>query len=136
MIFRLPRLRASRYWSVPRVLALMGAQTLAVQSVAARLAKATHIMTEVAPFVKAVEVLCGLTHMCLLRIFLTERHLASHAMREVVSMAIASALVLLETNSAATSALEILITTARATAVRHANRTLMEVMPVLMTAPR
>ena len=102
----------------------------------ARLAKATHIMTVVAPYVKAVGALCGLTHMCLLQIFLTARHLASHALREVVSMAmIASVLVLLQTNSAATSALEILITTARATAVRPANRTLMEVMPVLMTAP-
>ena len=51
------------------------------------LAMAIRTMTVVAPFVRAAEVLCGLTHMCLvLQIFLTERHLASHAMREVVSM--------------------------------------------------
>ena len=93
-------------------------------------------MTVVAPFVKAVGVLCGLTHMCQVQIFLTERHLVSHAMPEVVSMATAQALVLLETSSAATSVLETLITMALVTSARHATRMLMEVMLVLMTAPR
>ena len=136
MIFRSPRPRVWRYWNVPRVLVLMGAQATAVSSVVACLAMAIHIMTEVVRFAKAVGVLCGLTHMCQVQIFLTERHLVSHAIPEVVSMATAQALVPLETISVATSALETLITMALVTSACHANRMLMEVMLVLMTAPR
>ncbi len=81
----------------------MGVRTIVASSVVVFLAKAIHIMTAAARFAKAVEVLCGRIRY-LSRMSLTGRRLVSLVMQAVASMATARVLVLLKTNSAATSA--------------------------------